>query len=1208
MPPSRHSAHPAHHPHPNARGPHHGPGINGPLPPNGANSSGGGGGGGAGPNGPPMHPHSNAYGHSMPPPDLPPHAMNGAGGPPPRMMMGADGPMPPAPPPHIPRSSSAASHHMMDVGGPNGGAAGGGPAVGVSASAAVQKLTQANEQTWISIGTAAETMEDFERALSAYESALRHNPYSVPALSAIAGVHRTLDNFEKAVDYFQRVLNIVPENGDTWGSMGHCYLMMDDLQRAYTAYQQALYHLPNPKEPKLWYGIGILYDRYGSLEHAEEAFASVVRMDPNYEKANEIYFRLGIIYKQQNKFAASLECFRYILTNPPRPLTEIDIWFQIGHVYEQQKDFALAKEAYERVLAENPAHAKVLQQLGWLYHQSNAGFNNQERAIQFLTQSLESDPNDAQSWYLLGRAYMAGQNYNKAYEAYQQAVYRDGKNPTFWCSIGVLYYQINQFRDALDAYSRAIRLNPFISEVWFDLGSLYESCNNQISDAIDAYARAAELDPDNPHIQQRLVLLRNAEAKGEQVPSAPMPQDVHPTAYANNNGMPPGPPAQIGGDVGDRELPGPGHLQPQQQGHSPPFRGGPPPIPNIDERGTRGPAHTPLAPMNTGQGGPPGGPPGLGPGGEPLHRGGAYPPHPQSRGPSPAPRADMYGRRMGSPPRQTPPFGPPGAMRPDLHDGHDFRGGPHGGPPPPSGPPVDHYGRPLAGPAAEREREREREMEWERERDRERERAARQYPGSGRATPKIEPGYPRSQHGSNAPSPAFSRPGAYPREDPREYYGNGGGGYDRARMDEGRPPYEHERGYGRHHDHPMAERYEGGGGPRQHPPADLRGPTPERDRMRGEYPPSAHPAFGPAGGAGPPPPPPPASDGVGDAMAAGGRPPAKGGRRGHKFKDDGDVASGPASPAPSAAAARKKKEAGGAGGPSSRASSPWGGRPNAPASASVGADYDEGAADALMGLAGAASASASMPAPSAPQQPRESQQPSPRGHESGQAWDGPPSGRSSPRKASDSDAPYPPRARAESALGKRPYDEGESAGSLEESTKRARNGASPGGAGPGRSEDSVDAPPRPDARPSSPLKPRNGAHEAEDAEMGVKSPPPPPPTASHRAPSRSPSKDSAPSPTKAESRGTPPKPQPEADSGADESRRDMDVDEPASGGAAGPKEGAGGGDDGAAAKPAKVAEVEEGEADNEEEGQISETGDDAAASGKPKADGAGDAK
>jgi general transcriptional corepressor CYC8 len=89
---------------------------------------------------------------------------------------------------------------------------------------------------------------------------------------------------------------------------------------------------------------------------------------------------------------------------------------------------------------------------------------------------MSSDNEDAQSWYLLGRCYMAQQKFPKAYEAYQQAVYRDGRNPTFWCSIGVLYYQINQYRDALDAYSRAIRLNPYISEVWYDLGTLVGFC------------------------------------------------------------------------------------------------------------------------------------------------------------------------------------------------------------------------------------------------------------------------------------------------------------------------------------------------------------------------------------------------------------------------------------------------------------------------------------------------------------------------------------------------------------------------------------------------------------------------------------------------------------------------------------------------------------------------------------------------------------
>ncbi|KAG9310296.1 TPR-like protein [Chiua virens] len=491
--------------------------------------------------------------------------------------------------------------------------------VAPATSSVIHKLAVANEQTWLLIGRVAEQMGDLEHAITAYENALRHNPMSLSGLTQVAGIARIKENYPKAIEYFQRVLQLQEDNGEVWSALGHCYLMQDDLQKAYSAYQQALYLLPNPKEdPKLWYGIGILYDRYGSLDHAEEAFASVLKMDKDFDKANEILFRLGIIYKQQGKYEESLSCFDRILRNPPSPLAHADIWFQIGHVYEQQKDHGRAKDAYERVVADNPGHAKVLQQLGWLYHQDGSSFQNQELAIQYLTKSLEADPSDAQSWYLLGRAYMAGQKYNKAYEAYQQAVYRDGRNPTFWCSIGVLYFQINQFRDALDAYSRAIRINPYISEVWFDLGSLYESCNNQISDAIDAYARASELDPGNHVISQRLLLLKNAQATGGQLPAAPGPQDVHPTAYASAVVPPPGltgPPLLLQSTStssasrplfrSDSRGPSNGdnvHLPPPPApvgGRSSPgpFRGGPPPPVVLDES-RHLPSHTPLAPMD----------------------------------------------------------------------------------------------------------------------------------------------------------------------------------------------------------------------------------------------------------------------------------------------------------------------------------------------------------------------------------------------------------------------------------------------------------------------------------------------------------------------------------------------------------------------------------------------------------------------------------
>ena len=171
----------------------------------------------------------------------------------------------------------------------------------------IEWLATANERVWHQVGQLSETMGDLDGAIAAYKRAIEHVPYAVPSMLAISSVLRGRDQYTDAVEYLKQILRHEQTNGDVWSSLGHSYLMMDDLQQAYSAYQQALYHLPNPKEPKLWYGIGILYDRYGSLEHAEEAFSQVMSMEPDFEKANEIYFRLGIIYKQQQKFQQSLE-------------------------------------------------------------------------------------------------------------------------------------------------------------------------------------------------------------------------------------------------------------------------------------------------------------------------------------------------------------------------------------------------------------------------------------------------------------------------------------------------------------------------------------------------------------------------------------------------------------------------------------------------------------------------------------------------------------------------------------------------------------------------------------------------------------------------------------------------------------------------------------------------------------------------------------
>lgn len=383
----------------------------------------------------------------------------------------------------------------------------------------VRELEQLTGETWADIGRLAEAMGQYPTGVQCLELALKYQVFSVPMMHSLASCYRQVGDFGSAIEAYRTVLQHQPDNGDAWAALGHCYLRGDDLPKSYQAHQQAFYHREG-REPQFWYGLGILYDRYGSLEYAEEALIQVLKIDKHFDKATEVYFRLGLIYKQQNRLDLALKVFEYILNDPPTPLTVSDIWFQIGNVHEQRQAFTDACDAYEQVLKGDANHAKVLQQLGWLYHQQT----KHETALKYLTRSLEADPSDSQSWYLLGRCYMSQTKYQRAYEAYQQAVYRDARNPTFWCSIGVLYYQISQYRDALDAYSRAIGLNPYISEAWYDLGMLYESCSNHTSDALYAYQRAARLDPENEQIKARIDHLKqqDQEESGSQQGNTPV--------------------------------------------------------------------------------------------------------------------------------------------------------------------------------------------------------------------------------------------------------------------------------------------------------------------------------------------------------------------------------------------------------------------------------------------------------------------------------------------------------------------------------------------------------------------------------------------------------------------------------------------------------------------------------------------------------------
>ena len=359
-----------------------------------------------------------------------------------------------------------------------------------------------NESTWIQMGDLAEKMGGVDQALSCYLHALYYNPYNSTTLRQVAGLYEWKGQYQDAVEIFERLINLDNTNSNLWGALGHCLVKMNKPQRAYTAYQQALFTTKNPRDPTLWYGIGLLYEQACNWEHAAEIYNALLRTRPPLPFTPEIWLRCGLVYKSQGEYQEALNCFQEIVSTPPPPLTPVDILCQCAAIYEEQEEYESARGIYERALSVESNNPTVLQRYGWTLQ---FGIRHPEtaRAVQALENAVVCDPTDALSHYLLGRCYLAQREYSKAYDSYQRAVNNNPNVPAFWGSIGILYFTTGQFRDALDAYSRAIRSGggaaetqatgavvtvpgENTTEVWYDLGTLYDLCN-QNEDAIDAF-------------------------------------------------------------------------------------------------------------------------------------------------------------------------------------------------------------------------------------------------------------------------------------------------------------------------------------------------------------------------------------------------------------------------------------------------------------------------------------------------------------------------------------------------------------------------------------------------------------------------------------------------------------------------------------------------------------------------------------------------
>ncbi|CAC5370577.1 UTX [Mytilus coruscus] len=323
---------------------------------------------------------------------------------------------------------------------------------------------------------------------------------------------------EKGIKYYEQLIRQKIKKGtdttesdvdpNVYCSLGHLLLLLEQYPKALSAYQR-FYHLQPDhwKNASFLYGLGLVYFHFNvfhlsrlqismwrNKDRATRAFQQVLYTDPGFSRANEIRIRLGLMCKTSTDYEVSLKHFKQALTDSsPCSLSKAQIQLHIAHLLEVQGKIKQAKEAYEQFITpedlDKSVKATALKQLGWLYHTSDQLGDKKSReasAVLYLNKSLECDPTNGQTWYLLGRCFSALGKVHDAFVSYRNSIDKSEASADTWCSIGVLYQQQNQPMDALQAYICAVQLDKSHTAAWTDLGILYETCN-QPKDAYTCY-------------------------------------------------------------------------------------------------------------------------------------------------------------------------------------------------------------------------------------------------------------------------------------------------------------------------------------------------------------------------------------------------------------------------------------------------------------------------------------------------------------------------------------------------------------------------------------------------------------------------------------------------------------------------------------------------------------------------------------------------
>jgi len=293
-----------------------------------------------------------------------------------------------------------------------------------------------------------------DKAIGAYQTALKVNPKNVRALISLAQLYAArLQGTPKAIELAKAAYKLAPDDPAVSHTLGRMAYQTGDYKWALSLLQ--ITARKQPGEPEVLYDLAEASYSMGQVPDAEAAMRSALQAGAPFSRADEAKRFLDMVALSANPSQALTAESRVeeLLKSDPGYVPAIVV---VATISEQKSDFSQAKQTYEKVLRRYPDFAPAKKRLAILSAEDPVP---NQKVYELAMQAREAFPNDPEVAKALGIIVYRQGDYARSARLLQESANKLNGDAKVLYYLGMAQYQLKQPSESKQLLQRALDLN-----------------------------------------------------------------------------------------------------------------------------------------------------------------------------------------------------------------------------------------------------------------------------------------------------------------------------------------------------------------------------------------------------------------------------------------------------------------------------------------------------------------------------------------------------------------------------------------------------------------------------------------------------------------------------------------------------------------------------------------------------------------------------